>query len=265
MSLLMIQLIVGLILAALLASMGSFAVLRRLSWFSDGMAHVSLGGIAVAAATSAAPLPAALAWTVGAAIAIFWLERRTKLPTDAMIGILFTASMAFGILLFQSIGADAEQIEEALFGGLATVTMYDLVTIAILAGVILTWVYQSRRELTLMGLSEEIAHVHGVKTQRQTLILYIALAMTTVLGAKVLGVVLVSGLLIIPPSISRLITRTFSQYTLVSLVTAELIMVAGIWYATVHQLSPGPVTVLIGAGLFLVITIVQAARIVRIK
>lgn len=259
------QLVIGAALAALLAGLGSFIILRRLSWFSDGMAHVSLGGLGVAALAAWQPLPVAIIWTMIAALVIYWLERNTKLPSDALIGILFTASMALGILIFETLGTEEYEIEEALFGGLGTVTSADLWMILILGAVILAWLFVSHRQLTLMGLSEDLARASGVNIQTQTIILYLSLAAATVLGAKVLGVVLVSALLIIPASISRLLTHTFRSYTIVALLVAELVMLSGILISYQQQLSPGPVTILIGAALFVLLALFQAARLVKIK
>ena len=101
--------------------------------------------------------------------------------------------------------------------------------------------------------------------QTQTIILYLSLAAATVLGAKVLGVVLVSALLIIPASISRLLTHTFRSYTIVALFVAELVMLSGILISYQQNLSPGPVTILIGAGLFILLAVFHAARLVKIK
>src|SRR3989338_652729 len=259
------QLIIGAALAALLAGLGSFIILRLLSWFSDGMAHVSLCGLGIAAIASWQPLPVALLWTMLAALVIYWLERNTKLPSDALIGILFTASMALGILIFETLGTEEHEIEEALFGGLGTIGGADLWMILILGAVILAWLLVSHRKLTLMGLSEDLARASGVNIQTQTIILYLSLAAATVLGAKVLGVVLVSALLIIPASISRLLTHTFRSYTIVALFVAELVMLSGILISYQQNLSPGPVTILIGAGLFILLAVFHAARLVKIK
>ncbi|MEK7665888.1 MAG: metal ABC transporter permease, partial [Patescibacteria group bacterium] len=231
----------------------------------DGMAHVSLGGRGIATIAAWQPLPVALIWTMLAALIIYWLERNTKLPSDAIIGILFTASMALGIIIFETIGSDMEELEEALFGGLNAISGSDLWMILGLGAVILAWLFVSHRKLTLMGLSEDLARASGVNIQTQTIILYLSLAATTVLGAKVLGVVLVSALLIIPASISRLITHSFRSYTIVSLIVAELVMLSGILVAYKQDLSPGPVTILIGAGLFIVLSVVQASRIIKTK
>lgn len=259
------QLIIGGALALLLAGLGSFIVLRRLSWFSDGMAHVSLGGIAIAALATWQPLPVALVWTMLAALIIYWLERNTKLPSDALIGILFTASMALGILIFETLGTEEHQIEEALFGGLGTIVPADLWMILGLGALILGWLFAFHRQLTLLGLSEDLARTSGINIQLQTIILYLSLAAATVLGAKVLGVVLVSALLIIPASISRLLTHSFRSYTVVALIISELVMLSGILVANKQDLSPGPVTILIGASLFVVLAVIQAARIVKTK
>jgi ABC-type Mn2+/Zn2+ transport system permease subunit len=88
----------GLILALLLSFMGVFVVLRRMAFFGDGIAHASLAGIAIGLLVSYNPLIVAIILSVILAIIIFYLERKTSLSSDVIIGILFTASMALGII-----------------------------------------------------------------------------------------------------------------------------------------------------------------------
>ena len=84
----------GALLAALLAALGVFVTLRKMAFFSDGIAHASLAGIAIAVLAGLAPLPLAIAWAAAVAVIIWKLERDTRLPSDTIIGIFFTASMA---------------------------------------------------------------------------------------------------------------------------------------------------------------------------
>ena len=106
------------------------------------------------------------------------------------------------------------------------------------------------RQLTYLSLAEESASASGVPAALQTLALYVALALATVLGVKVLGVILVPSLLVLPPAIGRMLTTSFRGYVLASIVAAELMTVAGLAVAAAYDLPPGASVVLAGTVLF---------------
>ena len=91
--------IAGVALALLLAWLGVFVIMRRMSFFSDGIAHASLAGVAAGVLAGVHPLTTALVFSVVFSIVIYYLEKRTTLSSDAIIGILFTSGMALGVTL----------------------------------------------------------------------------------------------------------------------------------------------------------------------
>ena len=94
----------GVLLAAVLAWLGIFVVMKKMSFVADGIAHASLAGIAIGVLLKANPLYTALAFAMLVGFAIFYLERRTNLPVDTIITLLFTSSLAIGILLMSRSG-----------------------------------------------------------------------------------------------------------------------------------------------------------------
>jgi zinc transport system permease protein len=240
----------GAILALLLAALGIFMTLRKMSFFGDGIAHASLAGIAIAVLAGWAPLPVALIWTVIVAIGIYWLERSTKLPSDTLIGILFTASMSFGIILFSFTRGYQPELMTYLFGSILAVKTIDLITIAAISIVILAWLFASLRTLTYMSLSEESAAVSGEPVRFQTAALYVALALATVAAVKVLGIILVSALLILPSATSRMLTHDFRGHLIFSLIIAELVVGAGLIFSFLFDLPSGATIVIVGTIIF---------------
>ena len=92
-------LIAGIVLAAVLALLGVYVLLRRMSFFSDGIAHASLAGIAIGIVFSWQPLATALVLSAIFALIIYFIEKKFDLASDTAIGILFTSGMALGVLL----------------------------------------------------------------------------------------------------------------------------------------------------------------------
>jgi len=240
----------GAILALLLASLGIFVTVRKMAFFGDGIAHSSLAGIAIAILAGVAPLPVALVWAVAVALLIWWLERNTRLPSDTVIGILFTASMALGVILMSRTSGYQPELISFLFGSILAIRTFDLVLIAGIGAAILTWLALSFRQLTFLSLSEDQAAISGVHVKTQTVVLYVALALATVLGVKILGIILVSALLILPSAVSRLLTSTLRSHVIMSLVLAELMVASGLAVSYLFDLPSGATVILVGAAMF---------------
>lgn len=243
-------LLAGLILGALLACLGIFVTLRKMAFFGDGIAHSSLAGIALAILLGWAPLPVSLAWALAVALFIWWLERKIRLPSDTLIGIFFTASMAIGVLLMSLTAGYRPELISYLFGNILSVSGNDLLITALIAVPMAAWLWRSFRSLTFMSLAEENAAVAGVNTSLQSALLYVGLALATVLGVKAFGIILVSALLILPAATSRLVTHSFRQYVIVSLILAELTVLAGLALSYRLDLPSGATIVTVGTAFF---------------
>ncbi len=250
----------GAILGVLLASLGIFVTLRKMTFFGDGIAHSSLAGIAIAVLAGVAPLPVALAWGLMVSLLIFWLERSTKLPSDTLIGIFFTASMALGVVLMSFTSGYRPELLSFLFGNILAVQMSDLVLIATVASAIMVWYVLSFRHLTYMSLSEESATVAGIPVTVQTAVLYVALALATVLGVKILGIVLVSALLVLPPATSRMLTTSFRGHVMMSIILAEVAIFLGLLLSFRYDLPSGATIILVGTAMFFVAAMLHVAR-----
>lgn len=240
----------GMILGVLLASLGVFVMLRKMAFFGDGIAHASLAGIALALLTGMSPLPFAIVWAVIIALIIYRLERSTKLSSDTLIGILFTASMALGVILVSFTPGFQPELISFLFGSILSVGTLDVAIIAGLSTILLIWIAFSFRGLTYMSLNEEAAAISGIKTERQTLLLYIALAIATVLGVKILGIILVSALLILPAATSRLLSSSFKQFFVLTLIISEITVLLGLIGSFFLDFPSGATIVLVGTLIF---------------
>ena len=205
-------LLAGVALAPLLAILGSFATLRNMSFFADGIAHASLLGVAIALITGAVPFAGALVIGLLLGILIFVIERYTQIKSDAVIGIIFTTGLALGIILISSLPGYQPELISFLFGSILSVTWSDVTLIFISAIVILGIVTRFFRDFTLLSLSRDLAFTSGVNTNQTDLLFYVILSVSIVLGVKLLGIILVSSLLITPAVTSRLVTRSFSSY-----------------------------------------------------
>lgn len=248
-------LIAGLILAPLLSVLGAFATLRKMSFFADGVAHASLLGVAIAVAVQIAPFGGALLIGLLLGVLIFLLEKHTKIASDSVIGIIFTTGLALGVIIISMQPGYQPDLISFLFGNILAVTWSDVWIILTLSAIILSIVHVYLRQLTLLTLSEDLAWTSGVKTDRLNLIFYILLAVATVLGVKLLGIILVSALLITPPVTARLMTRSFRSYLFISVVMAILAFLTGLVSSYYFDLPSGASIVVSATIIFILVFI----------
>ncbi len=253
-------LIAGLLLGILLASLGVIVTLRRMAFFGEGIAHASLAGIAIALLSGMNSLPVAILWSVILALLIFVLEKRTQLSTDAVIGIFFTFSMAIGVVIIHLIPGYQPELISFLFGSILSISVTDVFVITGCTFLILSWYYVSRQQLLFLSLSEEQAIVSGVPVQVQTALLYVALAIATVLGVKMLGIILISALLILPASTSQLFSASLRHHVILSILIAECTIFFGLALSFYLDLPSGATIVLLGSILFFVVSLKRLFR-----
>jgi zinc transport system permease protein len=240
----------GVVLAGLLAWMGVFVIMRRMSFFSDGIAHASLAGIAVGILAGTQPLATAIIFSIVFSLAIYILEKRTTLSSDAIIGMLFTSGMALGVVLISLKRGYQPDLVSFLFGNILAIKPVDLIIISLLSVLIIVFLFYNHKNITLMALDMDTAYLAGVKVNLLQITFYIILAVSVVLGLKILGIILVSALLIIPASTAKLLSRSFKGLIVQSICFSEAVVLVGIALSYFLDSPTGPVIVLVGTGLF---------------
>lgn len=255
--------IAGVILGALLALLGIFVVLRRMAFFSDGISHASLAGVALGILTNANPLLTAIGVSAVLAIVMSWLERRTKIASDAIVGLIFTGGMAAGVVLLAMKSGYQPDLVSFLFGNILSIQWSELVIMLALSALIVIFLLAEYKRMALMVLNQEIARISGVPVFLYQTLLYVTVAVAAVLGIKMLGIALVSALLIIPVSSAKLFATSFRSLMLWSVVIAEITVLAGIALSIYLNLPTGAVIVLCGIAIFVLTLTIQKLKTLR--
>src|SRR3989338_716356 len=238
--------IIALIVGITSGFVGSFIILKRMALVGDALSHVALPGIALALVYSIDPFWGVLVFLLSAAVLVWWLEGKTKLPTDAVIGLLFTASLAIGILLIPD-----TEILESLFGEfprLSVIEFWFFIGSALLLTFLLL---KFSQKIIFYIISPELAKAEKWGPRINLLFLLI-FAFTVALGIKLVGTLLMGALTIIPASVAKNFSRNMTWYVVLSLVFGGVIAVGGLFIASSFHLLPGPAIILLGVGLFIV-------------
>jgi ABC-type Mn2+/Zn2+ transport system permease subunit len=234
---------------------GCFALMRRMTLAADALSHVALPGIGVAILLRIDPLAGALVTLIGGALLIWALEQRTRLATETVTGVVFSAALALGALL-----ATGDQLIEALFGATTALSTWELVAGLAGAGAVIAFVLLARDRLVITFLSSDVARTAGVDVRILSLLYLLAFALTVALGLRYLGALLMGALIIIPAATARQLARNLTQALVLSVALALVAALAGTWLSSLLHRESGPLIVAVAAACFF-LTLFRRARV----
>jgi ABC-type Mn2+/Zn2+ transport system permease subunit len=232
-------------MAAAAGLVGCFALMRRMALASDAMAHVALPGIAIALALRLNPVLGGLAALVVGTLLVWALEHRTRLPTEAVIGVVFSGALAIGSML-----TSGEELIDALFGKPSAVGPEERLLGFAAALLVVGFVWRARSRLVLALISPDMARTAGVEVARLDLLFLLAFALTVALGLRYLGVLLMGSLIIIPAVTARQLARGLNGMLFIAAGVAVAATLVGLHASPVLHVAAGPVTIAAAAGFF---------------
>ncbi|SCM57262.1 putative membrane protein slr2045 [Methanothermobacter wolfeii] len=243
------------IVAAVLVSIacgvvGSYVVTKRIVSISGGISHAAFGGVGLGYLLGVSPVTAAIPFTVGAAISMGAVTRKTGISEDTAIGILWSAGMALGIVFINLSPGYAPDLFSYLFGNILMVTPIDLWTMLILDLIIISSAVLFEREFLALCFDEEYAEVLGVPVDTFYLYLLALVALSVVVLIKAAGIILVIALLTVPAAIAKNFSMNMKDIMVKATLTGVLTALAGLWISYEFNLSSGAIIVLLLTALF---------------
>lgn len=243
-------LIAGIIISVLCAIWGVFVVLRKQAFLSDAVAHASLTGIAIALLLGLSPLPLAILTGVLLAAGITFFKNRTILSDDSLIGILYTFLFAIGLLLINLFPSFRPDLFSYLFGSLLAVSWEDILLGSILLAFTLVLVITKYKQLLYFTFDPESAQLRGINTKAYEYLVNILSAIATIVAIKSVGIVMVSALLLVPATTSRLLAKDFKHMLPYSIIIGLIAAIFGIFSSYILNTPSGPTIVIVSVLIF---------------
>ncbi|MDA0718376.1 MAG: metal ABC transporter permease [Cyanobacteria bacterium] len=251
----------GLLTGALGGLLGSFAVLRQLSFFSDALGHSALLGITLGLLLGVNPTLVLIPFAVVFALFVNQLVQRSKLPTDALLNIVYSSSLAFAVVALSLVETYRGGIQQLLFGDILGISWSDLAVIGFLFIGAASYLALSLRAQVLLTVNSELAGAFGVGASRHRLAFIVLLAVVVAVSIKAVGVLLISAFVVIPACGGRLLCRRFPLYALVSVSLGGGCALLGLLGSGLTNLPSGPCVVIVQfTGFMLALLISQQTR-----
>lgn len=245
------------LIAGLLASLGcgvigTFVVVKRITFLAGGIAHSVLGGMGAALYFGFDPLGGALAAALISALLIGWVRIHWSAQEDTLIGALWAIGMAIGILFIAKTPGYSSDLMSYLFGNILLVPARDLWVMALLDALLLLIVWAFYRQFLGVVFDEELARLRGVPVTFFYLLLLCLVAVTVVLLIQVVGLILVIALLTLPAAIAGHYVHSLARIMLVATVLGGVFTSAGLAVAYGPDLPAGPTMILLAGVAYVV-------------
>lgn len=253
-------LMVATLAGALCGLVGTYVVLKGMSYIGHGLSHAIFGGFAASALLGVNLFLGAGVWGFASALMIGGVTRRRAIGSDAAIGVITTASFAFGLALIKVFGSAGKNADAYLFGNVLGVDTAQVVLVSVVTVLAAAVVFFGYRPLLFSTFDPEVADVSGVRTARVDALLMFVLAATILATMNVLGVTLVAATLVIPPVVARMLTNSFSRMLVLSTAIGTFAGFTGMVASYHLDIAPGPMIVLTGSALFAVVFLVTGVQ-----
>jgi len=243
------------VLAALLAAVccgviGTLIVANRMVFLAGGAAHAAYGGVGLAYYLALPVLPVTVVFTVAAALAMAAITLRRIEDTDTVIGVLWAAGMAFGIILLDLTPGYKPDLMSYLFGSIITVPRGDLYALAGLDVVLLAAALRYYNGFVAMAFDREFAAVRGVPVGFLHCLLTALAAVSVVLLILVAGLILIIALLSVAPSLAVRRAASLGRAMVWSAGLNIVFCLTGLALAYQFDLTSGAAIIAVAAGVF---------------
>ncbi len=252
-------LLAGLMVAIIAGPLGCFVVWRRMSYFGDTLAHSALFGIAMGLILDISLQLSVIVACMLLAVALVMMENRRGLSTDTILGILAHSSLALGLVII-SFTDNQINLMAYLFGDLLTVSWQDLIWIGASVCIVLGVLFANWNHLLTITLHEELAQVEGLNVTRLRLLLMLLIALIVAVSMKVVGVLLITSLLIIPPACARAFSKTPESMSVIASIVGCISVCGGLAASWFWDTPTGPSIVVMTSLLFILSRIALGAE-----
>ena len=245
-------LIAGVGIAIVVGPLGCFVIWRRLSYFGDTLSHSALLGVTLAYSFSLNISLSVFIISAVVALLLINLQKRTKLAGDSLLGLLAHSTLAIGLVLIGFLSYIRFDLMGLLFGDILAVTIEDIALVWVGGFVILGILYFIWKSLFSATVNYDLSAAEGMKPEVSNFIFTLLLAGVIALSIKMIGALLITGLLLIPAATARNISNSPNQMVFLATLVGIISVIAGLFTSLELNTSSGPTIIVVALILFII-------------
>ncbi len=245
------------------AVLGTYVVLRGMTFFGDALAHAILPGVAVAYLLGGSQGP--LFWGgliagVGTALGIGALSKSGQVREDTAIGVIFAGMFALGVALISTVRNFSVDLTHLMFGNVLGVSTANLILTVVFGALVLALVVAFYKEFLVISFDPVLAQILRINDQTFRYLLLIMLAVTVVTALQTVGVGLMVAMLVTPAATASLLTRRLPVMMAVAATLGGLSAIIGLYLSYYVSVASGAAIVLVCTAFFLLALVFAPGR-----
>ena len=238
------------LMGAVTGAIGTYVVLRGLSFIGDALSHAIFPGVVIAFLLGRSVFLGALAFGLLTSASIVVLATTRRVKEDSAIGVLFAGSFALGVVLISTTRNYSRDLAAFLFGNVLGVTTTDIALSGTVGGLVLLLLVLFHKELLLVAFDREAAQAMGVPVFWVNLLLLAMVSLTIVVSLSAVGNILVVAMLVTPAATARLLTDRLPIMLGLSAAIGAVSGVVGLVISYHANVAAGGTIVLVATVLF---------------
>ena len=242
----------GVGLAIITGPLGCFIVWRRLSYFGDTLSHSALLGVVIGYALNFNIILSVFIISSLISLSLLFLQKKTNLPNDALLGLLAHSVLAIGLVTLGLLSFIRIDLMGLLFGDILAVNFNDILIVWIGGAIVLFLLIIIWRPLFAGTVNLELAKAEGMRPELANAIFTLLIAAVIAISIKIVGILLITGLLIIPASTSRNLSTTPIQMAIIASIVGVMSVILGLYSSITWNTSTGPTILSLALIIFLI-------------
>ncbi|MBN2156987.1 MAG: metal ABC transporter permease [Candidatus Lokiarchaeota archaeon] len=227
----------AIIIGVVCSIVGVFMVLRGLIFFGNGIAHSAFAGGALGLLLGINILYPVSIFALITALGIGYIREKTKLSNETSIGILFALTMALGIIFISLYNNYNVSVSSLLFGSLSSVNLEELLlTLGFAIVIVITMVIMGKW-LYFSTFDEELAQANGIPTRLISYIFLVIVALTVIMGIRVVGIILIMAFVVTPAAAAYQYTYDIKKMVVYSVIISFFCAIAAFPISYVLEIS----------------------------
>ncbi len=257
-------LIAGVGIAFVTGPLGCFIIWRRLSFFGDTLSHSALLGVTIAFFFELNIAFSVFLISSAIALILLKLQKTTKLPGDALLGLLAHSSLAVGLVVIGFLTTIRFDIMGLLFGDILAVNEIDLLVIWFGGAVIIITLKLIWKPLFASTVNHELAEAEGMNPDKVNAIFTVLLAAIIAISIKIVGLLLITGMLIMPAAMARNVSNNPAQMVKLSVIGGLLSVLIGLFSSLQINTPSGP-SIITAALVLFCLTLIRIKNFSELK
>ena len=245
-------LVVGVFVSVAASILGVSLVLKNYSMLGDGLSHVGFSVLAIASVLNLAPILVSIPIVIVFAIFLLRFSESFKIKGDSAIALVSTSSLSVGIVFVSAAKGMNVDVLNYMFGSIIAIGKQDLIFSVIFSSIVVLLFVLLYNGVFSVTFDEEFAKATGVNTKFYTTVVAVLTAIMIVVGMKIVGALLMSGLIVFPALISMRLVNSFKLIFVCSVIFSVFCFVVGLIFSYFLSVPPGAMVVLVDLFVFII-------------